>query len=276
MSYSSQDFQGLKDFKIVTHQWISAEEKCKLILVHGFGEHAKRYDLEAAQFNEAGYSVLAYDHRGHGKSDGTMSYVDSFQNYIEDLDTFINDSIHEGESFYIFGHSMGGLIVTKYLQTKVQHKGLKGVMLTGPLLMVSKDTAPLLQKVSGVVGSLLPKVKTVKLDASKISRIAEVVKDYNDDPLVYSGAIYARTASEMIKATKAAEKEFAKINQPILIMHGTEDKLTEPDGSQNLYDQCSSTDKEIILYEGGYHELTRDLVKDEVLGKMVDWMDARM
>jgi len=277
MSYSTNQFTGQKDFKLLSHQWTIPNPKAKLILIHGFGEHAKRYEEEAVFFNQAGYTVHAYDHRGHGKSEGRMAYMERFEFLVKDLKTFIDEEVEANEPYYIYGHSMGGLAVVSYIINYYKKDtNLKGVLLTGPLLMASKDTAPLLQKLSGVVGSLLPTVKTVKLDANKISRNPDVVKAYNEDPLVFSEGIYARTAAEMLKSTKNIQAQFSSFDLPVLIMHGEADGLTEPEGSQNFYAECASEDKEIVIWPGGYHELTRDLAKDQVLSKMTEWMDARI
>jgi len=85
-----------------------------------------------------------------------------------------------------------------------------------------------------------------------------------------------QTASVMIDAARRLHEEFPLVKLPVLILHGTEDKATNPSGSQFFYDNAGSTDKSLKLYEGHYHDLLNDLDKEIVMADINGWIDARV
>lgn len=276
MNYKATSFTGKEDYKLCRHSWTVNDAKASILLIHGFGEHAKRYDREATVFNEAGYDVIAYDQRSHGKSDGQLGYIDDFQHYIQDLSSFI-DAANKEKPFIIFAHSFGGLVTTTFLiDTKFSHPNFKGVMYTAPFLIPDKNTAPWLQKVAGVLGKITPKLKTINIDSSAISRIKEEVDKYDSDPLVFHDKIYAGTAAQMLHAQKQVQAKFDSIEYDFLIQHGQKDGLAELAGSQMLYDKAKSKSKKLHIWPEGFHELTRDLEQEKVMEMMVKWADERV
>ncbi len=277
MAHTTSTLTTEDNFKIFTQSWEVADNKANIILIHGYGEHSSRYEKEAKFFNDAGYCVYTYDHRGHGNSDGLLGYVERMKFLTRDMEHFINECPATDKPFFIYAHSMGGIVaVSHLLEYGLENPNFKGIVMTGPLLMPSRDTAPLLQKVAGIVGMLTPMIKTVPLNAKAISRDPQVVADYENDPLVYHDKLHARTGAELIAATKNTKPKFAEFIHPVLILHGEKDKLTEPDGSKEFINNCGSSDKELKLYPEAYHELTRDLDKDDVLNTMKKWMDNRV
>ena len=149
-------------------------------------------------------------------------------------------------------------------------------MLSGALLKISDDVSPLLTRCSAFVGRILPRLRTIKLDSSSISRDPEVVRRYDEDPLVYRGGIPARTGAEMVLATKRIQSSMHTISLPLFIMHGTADRLSDAKGSELLYSKASSTDKSLKLYEGFYHEILNEPEKTQVLADIVQWLDTRL
>jgi len=277
MAYKESNIQGVKNFKLYTQAWELNHPIANVHLIHGYGEHSSRYEEEAARLNAAGFSVYTYDQRGHGKSDGVAGYVNRFDDYVQDCKTFIEDSWNDNLPSFIFGHSVGALVSVNFI---IDHKfapaNLKGVVTTAAAMKISRDIAPFLQKISGVMGALLPKLRTVKIDSGFISRDPEVVKKYDSDPLILRKGTHARSASELIKIMKKMESKFPAFNHPLLVMYGGADKLIEPEGSELFYAKAGSTDKEIQLFEKSYHEITRDYDKDKVMSKMIEWMKARL
>ncbi|NNF35219.1 MAG: hypothetical protein HKN68_13995, partial [Saprospiraceae bacterium] len=132
--------------------------------------------------------------------------------------------------------------------------------------------SPFLQKISGVLSMLFPWLKTIKLESEFLSRDPKVVEEYLNDPLVYKKGAYARTGGEMLKYTKLIQDKFDKISCPMLVLHGTGDKLTDYQGSVKLFEHASSEDKELKLYEGWYHELCKEPEKAEVFKAMKEWL----
>ena len=132
-------------------------QKGVICLVHGLGEHSGRYEHWAALLNQAGYTVLAYDLRGHGKSGGMRGHISSFNDYLNDTDLLLKEAKdrYPGVPQFLYGHSLGAIIVSDYvLHRKPQ---ITGVIISG----LSNKTALQEQKgkvfIAKVLGSLIPK-----------------------------------------------------------------------------------------------------------------------
>jgi acylglycerol lipase len=108
------------------------------------------------------------------------------------------------------------------------------------------------------------------------SRNPAVVKAMNEDPLIAHEAQPTRTVAELVRADERLKREFPSITLPILILHGTEDKVTKPAGSQLFYDTAGSADKTLKLYEGHAHDLLNDLDREKVMGDIVGWVNAHL
>lgn len=273
MSYNTSEFISFDGLKLFSQSWEVDGSIANLILVHGLGEHSGRYEWVAGQFNTNRISVHSFDHRGHGISEGERAYVNSFDEYLEDLNSFINSRHFEGDVFML-GHSMGGLMVAKYL-SKYPDAKCKGAILSAPALKIGDDIPKILVKASSIMSVLLPRFKATKVDPQFISRDDKVVKDYVNDPLVYHDGVKARLGAEMIKSMLEVRNHYPQFKFPILIMHGNGDKLADHLGSQWMFDEISSKDKTLEILPGLYHEILNEPEKEEVIGKMTQWIFDR-
>ena len=257
--------------------WVPDDFKAAVLLVHGLAEHSGRYAHVASHLNENGYAVYTFDVRWHGKSAKGQpdAFYPSIDQYTEDVDALYKKMKEHaaGKPCFIFGHSMGGCITTYYEITRQPETN--GILLSGPAVAVGDDISPFLITVSKLLSRVAPKMATTVLDGNSISRDPKEVEKYNNDPLNYRGGIRARVGAEMLKAINLIIEQTAKFKNPVLIMHGTADRLAAPAGSQNLYDGASSADKTLKMYEGFYHELVNEPEKAQVLADMTEWMDAR-
>jgi alpha-beta hydrolase superfamily lysophospholipase len=245
--------------------------KAQLLILHGYTEHCRRYDKVAEEAMSIGFNVIRYDHRGYGRSEGKRAYVNAFQDYIDDLKMIIAQHIDHDLPLFIAGWSMGGLILTSYIIEEGDHH-IAGALFFSSALKISEDISPFLQKISGFLSKFFPWLRTIKLDSKHLSRDPEVEKEYLNDPLVYKGGAYARTAGEMLKRTKQVQDQLNKVSCPILVLHGTDDKLADHEGSVKLYKNASSEDKELKLFEGWYHELCNEPENEKVFDIVKLWM----
>lgn len=264
-------------FRLYNVIWDIPNPKGTVLIVHGYAEHIERYNDEAAAFNAAGYRVVGYDHRAHGRSDGNDAYMDNFEELCLDLKEVIN-YLNSDSPFFIYGHSVGALVTIKYvLDTAVSSDTkIKGLLFTGAALKVAEDLSPLLQKFSTLLGKLTPRLKTIKLPIDGISKVPEVQADYETDDYNYRGGIYASSGYHILKTTKEVSSRFKEVKLPFLAMHGGDDILIEKQGTMNLYEGASSPDKQIKIWDGLGHEITRSYSKTDVLSEMVNWLDERV
>ncbi len=269
-------FTGYGDINLYYQCWLpDTEPKAILLIAHGLAEHSGRYVSFASRFASRGYATYGYDHRGHGKSEGLRGYVRRFSEYINDLRAFFNlvRSKHRDTKIFLFGHSMGGTVSIAYA---VSHqRDLAGLILSGATLKLDPKMSPVLAALAPLISVLTPKLGTIVIDASAISRDKTVVDAYVNDPLVYRGKISARLGAELIKMMKELPSQMSKINLPILILQGTADRLSNPEGIRMSYENIGSKDKTLKLYEGFYHEVFNEPEKEQVLSEIESWLAAR-
>jgi len=247
-----------------------------LLVVHGLAEHSGRYMNVVDYFVPKGYAVYGIDHFGHGKSDGDRVFVERFDDFVQTLKIF-SDKVHgwqPGQPLFLVGHSMGGLIGAAYL-LDYQNK-MTGAVLSGPGVKVPDDTSSVTLMAAKVMSFAAPKSGLIQLDASTVSKDPAVVDAYVNDPLVYTGKITARLGAEMLATMQHVTDQAAGITLPLLIVQGGEDALVDPSGAQMLYDQVSSEDKTLKIYEGLYHEVLNEPEREQVLGDIESWLEAHL
>lgn len=275
MKHREGKFSGYKNLNLYYQCWLpTGKPKALLVVIHGLAEHSGRYGNMARYFTAKGYAVYSYDHRGHGKSEGQHGYVERFRYYLNDLNTFLNTVYgnHRDAKVFLVGHSLGGTIATAYA---VHHQEeFAGLILSGATIKIGSNPSLMLIAAANMLSLFLPKIGVTVIDASAISKDDSVVDSYVNDPLVYRGKISARLGAELIRMTRKLPQQVPEINLPVLIMHGTADRLSDPTGSEMLYQRISSPDKTLKLYEGFYHEIFNEPGHEQVFADMETWLAA--
>lgn len=277
MKHSEDRFTGVGEHSIYFQCWEpEVALKAVLLLAHGAGEHGGRYQQLAEFFTGYGYAVAALDHQGHGNSDGSPGYVNSFDDYLADLAIFHRQigTRFADVPMFLLGHSMGGLIASLYLLR--QQGDFRGGILSGAAIKTELAPGKLQVWLLRLVALLVPKLGILKLNSDGVSRDPEVVRQYIEDPLVFHGKMSARMTRELFAGMEAIQAGAGGITLPLLILHGGADVLTSPDGSQFLYDYIRSTDKTLHLYPGLYHEIFNEPERAQVLAQVLDWCDTRL
>ena len=267
-------FEGFEKLPLFEQWWTpaSGEPKAVLVIVHGLKDHSTRYAEFADRLAEHGYSVRAFDLRGHGSSQGRHVYVSSFDEYTGDLDTFVKRVRIEGKPLFVFGHSMGGAIVTAWaLKAK---PALAGLILSGAAL--ETDAGAFTRGTTSFLGTVFPMLAVLSLDLDKFSRDATVVAACKTDPLVDQQNVPARTVRELLGAISFIDDHMKDLDVPLLAMHGGSDVITPPQGSKDLVARAKTADKTLKIYDGLYHDLLHEPEKEQVMRDISDWMDAHL
>jgi alpha-beta hydrolase superfamily lysophospholipase len=244
--------------------------------VHGAGEHSSRYQHLAEIFCARGYIVAGLDHTGHGKSDGKYGFVERFDDHLESLERFRARVAEEfaGLPVILLGHSMGGLISALFL---LEHQAqFLACALSAPAVKTDLEPPALQIMLIRLLSKFIPGLGVLKLDAAGVSRDPSVVEDYQYDPLVFHGKMSARSVAELFAAMQRIQASAAEITLPLLLLHGGDDAMTSPSGSQFLYDNVGSEDKTLKIYPGLYHEIFNEPEREEVLGDLLDWCEKQL
>lgn len=262
---------------LFTQRWTpDASPRAAVVLVHGYAEHSGRYAHVAAHLNEHGIAVYTYDQRGFGRSEGRRAYVESFDYLLDDLDRVLAHTrgrLDADVPLFLMGHSMGGAVCALYV---IEYRpDLAGLILSSPAVEVNPDLAPLLRKVARLLGWIAPTLPTVRTPDGAISRDPAVVEQAANDPLNYHGRVLARTGAEMLRASQRIQNAMHTIRLPLLIFHGTADRLTDPSASTRFYRAAPSSDKTLNRYEGLYHETLNEPEREKVLNDLVGWIETR-
>lgn len=244
--------------------------KATIILTHGIAEHSGRYDELTKALNKASYSVVRYDVRGHGQSQGARGKLKSYKQTIEDLHALVEmEKNLKPKKLFLFGHSMGGLIVNMY---GVTYHDVDGIISCAAPSYFIKDVLPF-----RIIGykwlGFLPR-KTDFAD-NQLSRIKAVEDAYVNDPLNLKKFYFSLAGNMMVGGVRYLNKHVKSYETPILILHGEADQIVPVEFSKRLYDLIPLEDKEIITYPGSYHEILNDLDQAIVRKDIIKWLDKK-
>ncbi|QQC63900.1 alpha/beta hydrolase [Paraburkholderia ginsengisoli] len=261
------------------YRWPAAgPTRATVALLHGLAEHAGRYAALAGRLNGAGIELVAIDLRGHGHAPGKRAYVKRFDDYLLDAQALLDAAAQSCAPLFLMGHSMGGAVAALYAIERLDASGrrLNGLILSSPALAPGRDVPRWMLALSQVISRVYPGFPAMKVDAALLSRLQPVVNANRNDPLVHHGAIPARTGAELLLAMARIERGRAGLRMPLLVYHGTADKLTEPEGSRAFGQHAGSPDKTLTLHEGSYHETMNDVDRDRVIAALIDWIEKRI
>lgn len=267
-------FEGSGGVRLFSQHWKPRNPKAVLIIVHGLKDHSSRYSSLAEELTGHGYAIYASDLRGHGKSEGERAFVNSFDKYLQDLEIFHERvrRMESGRPVFLFGHSMGGAIAILFALTR--KPDISGLLLSAPALKVPSNVSSLLVWFTKRIAGIAPKRPLFKLDNSLFTRDSDFLAAMNSDPLIYNKPHPARTAAELLRAIDRIQKSMPNLTTPTVAMHGTDDKVTNPDGSRQLNEVAVSKDKTLKLYEGHYHDLLHDLGNSTVSEDILQWLES--
>jgi alpha-beta hydrolase superfamily lysophospholipase len=252
-----------------------ASLRAVVCLVHGLGEHTGRYAHVAAALNEAGYAVLGFDLRGHGKSEGLRGHTPSYDTLMDDIGRLLDEAAtrYPRQPRFLYGHSLGGNLVLNFALRRKPR--LAGVVSTSPAIRVPKPLPATQLTVVKVMNTLKPDMQIPNgLPLDGLARDPAVARAYMSDPLVHD-KISVRLASEMFQAGEWALAHAAEFPLPLLLVHGSADELTSAAATQEFAGKVRG-DCTLKIWDGFYHETHNEPEKAEVLAFMLAWMGSKV
>ncbi|ADN50887.1 alpha/beta hydrolase [Vulcanisaeta distributa] len=254
--------------------WLADKPLGIVIGVHGFAEHSGRYNDFGNYLSSNGYSLCMEDLRGHGLTAGPrdLGYVDSFDLFLNDLEEFIELMLKRTgfSSAFLFGHSMGGLIVLHYLGRI--SKGVRAAITSGAAAIVNVSTGSWLML--SLLNTLAPRHRlNLPINPEFLTHDKRIVEEYVNDPLVFKKPT-VRILYELVRASRSVWKYIDNISVPIMMMHGGEDKIVPPRATQEVFSRLRVGDKAMKVYDGMYHEILNELNKNVVYEDVLSWLKA--
>lgn len=266
---------GVGGLNIFVRSWRPAGKARGVIAIcHGVKSHSGYYTWVAEQFVANGFAVYTVDLRGRGKSDGDRFYLEKFDDYLNDVNTLVRlaKAREPGLPVFLLGHSAGGVVSSVYT---LEHQAeLTGFICESFAFQVYAPEFAI--AVLKGLSHIAPHAHVLDLKNKDFSRDPKVVRAMDTDPLIAAEVQPTRTVVELVHADERLKREFSLITLPVLILHGTADKVTKPGGSQLFYDRAGSTDKTLKLYEGHVHDLLNDFGKEEVMADITSWINAHL
>lgn len=290
MDHTTRQIQTQDRTRLHVEQWAPAgPPRFVVALSHGAAEHTSRYARVAGWFGERGGLTFGHDHRGQGLSGGPHGHVESFSVYAADLDAVTRAQIDalppearpDRVPWFLFGHSMGGLVALTYLLDHVGRHPFAGAIISAPLLGLTMKVPPLKAKVGQLAARLLPRLTLPSgLPATAICRDPGEVSLYKADRRRVD-KVSARWFAAMNEAIVRVSADATKLDLPMLWYIGTGDLICDPLATRALFDRMvdpGARHQSLRSFDGYYHELHNEpeLLRQPIKDMLLGWIDQRM
>jgi acylglycerol lipase len=253
-----------------------AKAWARVAVIHGLGEHHRRYEHVAIAFQAAGIHCTLFDLRGHGSSGGSPAYIERYEQLLEDIEDIAGKAQETtGDTagpVFLFGHSLGAqLVLAVAIRKRVQ---LGGVIASAPWIELAQPPAKWRVALGRFLSGWLPGARfATRLSREQGSHDQAFVDSLPEWDRVHS-FITARMYFEVIRGASWVLDHASEIEAPVLLAHGEQDEITALRGTQDLYSRLKSARKEVRVYAGLRHELHNEIERERVLADYVRWMRA--
>lgn len=274
MKHFEYDIWTADGLKLAAQCWKpTGKTRAAVCLVHGLGEHSGRYLHVADHLTNEGYSLVDFDLRGHGKSEGARVHSPSYDALLEDI-TLVLGTVQERfpkMPIFLYGHSFGGQLVLNYC---LRHRPeIQGAVVTGPWLRLEKKIGTAKLLTARIMSRLRPSFTMYDVvETAALSRDMDVVHAYENDPLVYNRSSIRFFINAYNAGFEALERA-GGFPVTLLLMHGTRDQITSFDASREF---AGIVGKKCTFREwkNFYHEIHNDTGREKVLDFIVDWLNS--
>ena len=275
MQHTETTIQSSGGLELYVQKWqADVPNRAVIAIVHGFGGYGGRYMNLVNELVPRGLVLCGVDLRGHGRSPGLRGHIDGWEDYREDLRSFLQwtPTWEPDRPRFVLGHSMGSLVVLDFV---LRHpEGLAGAIVSSALLEPVAVANPLLVSVARLLSRIWPRsLLPLNVEAAALSRDPEVVRAYEEDPLVF-GKASARWGTEMLDMIAWIKEHPSDVRLPLLMIHGGADRINAVEGSRAFFEAVSYPDKELRIYPEAYHEPHNDLDWEEEARDIKRWIDS--
>ena len=277
---SESFFHTTDGSKLFLQKWSTEKSVGTIFITHGQGEHSDCYHRLIEGFDQTGWNFIAWDLRGHGRSDGLRGYANDFHDYVSDYHLFLDTALKlpevKNKPVILLAHSMGGLIQTCALLEKpetIENKDIKAQVLSSPLFGVSVAVPAWKDVGATFMQSLLPKITlNNEIKNEDLTRDPAVIREYELDTYRHgriSSGVYLGFKREFpIVLSRAAE-----ITLPTFLHISDQDPVVSSEAALKFFDEVTSGSKGLKIVENGKHELYNDTVRTEVIQAVIQFVE---
>lgn len=261
--------------KVYAVEWGIKDARAVMGLIHGIGEHCRRYDDMAAWYNRHGVAMIGYDRQGFGRSEGRKGYAETYKEYVDEVANLLVECErrYPDRPVFLYGHSMGGHLLLRYLIRR--NPNISGAVVTSPHIRLSFKPNALLVGMGKLMRNLYPTfTQENQLDTSKLSRNPAVKPAYDNDPLVH-GKLTSRTGIDMLESAAELDNYSGGLKIATLMMHGTGDMITSSEGTQDFAAR-NPDNVTLKLWPELYHEMHFEPEREDVFAYTLAWLEEHM
>ncbi|MCL6452385.1 MAG: lysophospholipase [Alicyclobacillus sp.] len=245
------------------------------VMVHGLGEFCDRYAWVADRLVDEGYAVLAFDLPGHGRTPGRRGHVDRFDAFLDALADVLSGAAetYPGVPIVLFGHSMGGLVIARFLQTRRLPADVRAIVLSSPCFDIARPVTPTQRRLVQIFSTVWPTwLQSTGIAPESVSRTPEIQRGYRLDEFVLR-RVSMRFLDEFFRAMDAVRStDLPPVPCPILIAQAGADRVVSVAATRQFADRLQAPAKQLVVYPDSYHEILNDPNRDEVLADILAWL----
>lgn len=265
-------------FRLHTYRFHHPESKAIICIFHGLFCESTMATHVAQKFFSNGFTVIAFDQEGHGKSEGPRGTIPGFQQFAKDSENFLlaaQNFYPKGIKIFILGHSMGGALCV--LLSAMRPDLISGMILYSPALGVNPNFEPFIRKVVRCLNYCCCSAMKLKdVDQNESSRNKHYNEYFLENPGNYNGKLNVRTAVIILDDLEFVQSQLQLITTKVLLFQGGHDFIVSKEMARQFIIDCQSTDKEYVFYEDMYHEVLHEPEASEVISKSIDWVNQRI
>lgn len=273
MRHKTFEFMSRGKTLFAQRWWPDSYPKAVVVFVHTWAGHSSRDVALIEKLTDLGYACYGFDFIGHGHTRGKRAHISDFSHWVSDLSTFVEvvKSELRSVSFFLYGHGVGATAAANYVT--MGQVDIDGIIFSNGSLAVGQKISKFHIVMAWIIGGILPVLPVASLPPNSISTLPEQQTAYDEDPLVFHGKMSAGTGKALLMASMRIPPRLNKITVPFLALYGRQNSLVM--GSEQLYQQASSTDKTLKSYDA-LHDLLHDACAEQVMTDIVDWLEARV
>lgn len=264
---SQTKIKSFDQTELFLQHWSKPESIGTILITHGQGEHSDCYERLINGLADSPWNFVAWDLRGHGRSDGKRGFANHFDEYIEDFKSVLHFVLNENEinthQIVLLSHSMGGLIQSQfYINEKIKPK-IQGMIFSSPLFDVALAVPYVKDVGAQLINKYLPKLTLHnEINNTQLTADTEVLKEFQKDPYRHhkiSAGVYLGFKESFL----LIENKIKDLDIPCLFQLAKLDSVVSTPKAIEYFNTIKNSEKQLLVYENSHHEIYNDIERNK-------------